>query len=456
MQLGNVAFIIWRESVEALLVIGILNAWLARQSDIASRGRIYLWAGVAAGLLVAVVLGVIFVAFGEAISDEAQLGYQTGAVLVAAALIIQMVFWMRRHGRTLKRELETSLQDAATRSSWWTIFVLALIAVAREGSETVVFLFGTLSAAQHVSLTGTIVATIIGFSLALATYYVLQLGSRVLSWRVFFGVTEIMLLLLAGSLLVTGVENLGELGLLPTLSGRLWDSSAILPDSGPVGGLLAALTGYRARPNLVDVLVYALYWGMIFSDSFVLVPAKDQHGTHLTAPALPHGADQMLRQIGDWLMRNQRAIRAGQWVVVGIYIVLVAVPAFLPLPQRTAHIWTNLTLFAQFAFWGVWWPFVLLSMVFVGRMWCGLLCPEGALSEAASSRGKGYAVPRWIKWKAWPFVAFAGTTIYGQMLSVYQYPKPVLVILGGSTLAAVVVGFLYGHSKRDGAAIFAL
>ncbi len=264
MQLGNVAFIIWRESVEALLVIGILNAWLARQSDIASRGRIYLWAGVAAGLLVAVVLGVIFVAFGEAISDEAQLGYQTGAVLVAAALIIQMVFWMRRHGRTLKRELETSLQDAATRSSWWTIFVLALIAVAREGSETVVFLFGTLSAAQHVSLTGTIVATIIGFSLALATYYVLQLGSRVLSWRVFFGVTEIMLLLLAGSLLVTGVENLGELGLLPTLSGRLWDSSAILPDSGPVGGLLAALTGYRARPNLVDVLVYALYWGMIF------------------------------------------------------------------------------------------------------------------------------------------------------------------------------------------------
>lgn len=263
-QLGNVAFIIWRESVEALLVIGILNAWLARQGEIASRGRIFLWAGVAAGLLVAVVLGVIFIAFGEAISDEAQQSYQTGAVLVAAALIIQMVFWMRRHGRTLKRELETSLQDAAARSSWWTVFILALVAVAREGSETVVFLFGTLAAIQHTSLAGTIVAIIIGFALALATYYVLQLGSRVLSWRVFFGGTEIMLLLLAASLLVTGVENLGGLGVLPTLSGRLWDSSAILPDNGPVGGLLAALTGYRARPNLMDVLVYALYWGVIF------------------------------------------------------------------------------------------------------------------------------------------------------------------------------------------------
>lgn len=263
-QFGNVAFIIWRESVEALLVIGILNAWLARQSDIASRGRLFLWAGVACGLLLATVLGVIFVAFGEAISDDAQQAYQTGAVLVAAALIIQMVFWMRRHGRTLKRELETSLQNAASRSSWWSVFILAMIAVAREGSETVVFLFGTLSAAQNASLAGLIAATILGFSLALATYFVLQLGVRFLSWRVFFSVTEVMLLLLAASLLVTGVENLGGLGVLPRLSGRLWDSSAIMPDSGPVGGLVAALTGYRARPDLMSVLVYALYWGLIF------------------------------------------------------------------------------------------------------------------------------------------------------------------------------------------------
>ena len=264
MQLGNVAFIVWRESVEALLVVGILNAWLSHQGEVAARGRLYLWGGVAAGLLVAIALGMGLLGFGAEISDDAQMQYQTGAVLVAAALIIQMVFWMRRHGRTLKRELETSLQAAAERASWWTVFVLAMIAVAREGSETVVFLFGALSAAQHIWLLGTIAATLVGFALALATFYVLQLGGRVLSWRVFFTVTEIMLLLLAGSLLVTGVENLNSLGLLPHLSGRLWDTSAILPDSGTVGGLVSALTGYRARPNLWDVLVYALYWGVMF------------------------------------------------------------------------------------------------------------------------------------------------------------------------------------------------
>ncbi len=155
-----------------------------------------------------------------------------------------------------------------------------------------------------------------------------------------------------------------------------------------------------------------------------------------------------LARAGDWLLRHQRAIRRLQWIVVGIYLVLVAVPAFLPLPVYTAHIWGNVTLAAQFAFWGIWWPFVLLSMVLVGRSWCGLFCPEGALTEFASKHSRGLAVPRWLTWPGWPFVAFALTTIYGQMISVYQYPKPVLVILGGSTLGAVAVGFLYGRNKR--------
>lgn len=156
----------------------------------------------------------------------------------------------------------------------------------------------------------------------------------------------------------------------------------------------------------------------------------------------------LLTAAGLWLRDHQRAVRRLQWTVIVVYAVLIITPTLLPLPGRTAHVWNNLTVFAQFVFWGVWWPGVLLSMVLFGRLWCGLLCPEGSLSEFASRHGRGRATPRWIRWKGWPFTAFVMTTVYGQMISVYQYPAPAALILGGSTLGAIVVGYLYGREKR--------
>ena len=152
--------------------------------------------------------------------------------------------------------------------------------------------------------------------------------------------------------------------------------------------------------------------------------------------------------LGDWLREHAGLIRRLQWFVVLIYAVLIVVPALLPLPDETAHVFTHLTVLAQFAFWGIWWPFVLLSMVLLGRVWCGVLCPEGALTEWASAHGRNHAIPRWMRWGGWPFFAFVLTTVYGQMISVYQYPGAALLVLGGSTLAAIAVGYWYGREKR--------
>jgi hypothetical protein len=155
-----------------------------------------------------------------------------------------------------------------------------------------------------------------------------------------------------------------------------------------------------------------------------------------------------LARYGLWLERNGRAVRTVQWLVVAIYAVLVIVPAFLPLPSDDARALDNLTVLAQWAFWGLWWPFVILSMFVVGRTWCGVFCPEGTLTVAASRVGLHRAPPRWLRWGGWPFVAFAITTVYGQLVSVYQYPKAVLLVLGGSTIAAIATGLVFGREKR--------
>lgn len=155
-----------------------------------------------------------------------------------------------------------------------------------------------------------------------------------------------------------------------------------------------------------------------------------------------------LPAIGDAMQRHRRVILGIQWVVIVFYFTLVAVPAFLPLPTESAHVYDNLTLLAQFVFWGVWWPFVMLSMMLMGRVWCGVFCPEGTLTEYVSRHGFGRKIPRWIRWGGWPFVAFAMTTIYGQLVSVYDYAKATLLILGGSTVAAMAIGFVYGGGKR--------
>jgi len=164
--------------------------------------------------------------------------------------------------------------------------------------------------------------------------------------------------------------------------------------------------------------------------------------------ALPAPASPWLARVGDAMRRHRGWIVGVQWTVLAAYLFLVITPAFLPLPASDASLWNDLTRFAQFAFWGIWWPFVLVSMMLMGRVWCGVLCPEGFVSEQASRIGLGRPVPRWIKWGGWPFVAFIGTTVYGQLVSVYEYPKAALLVLGGSTVAAIAVGLVYGRGKR--------
>lgn len=260
--MGNTLFIVWRESVEGILVVGILYSWLKAHPH-GARGMRFLWGGVAAGLALAGLLALVMMGVYTSLGDEAMDYFQLGIMLVAAGLITQMVFWMRKHGRTLKKDLESGLSRAAEEANWMGVSVIAMLAVGRESSETVIFLYGTGMEQHGLAFAQFIGVALLGFALALGTFWLLVRGGRFLSWKNFFRISETLLLLLAAGLLISSVEKMIGFGWLPALADPVWDSSFLLDDSAKVGNLVASLTGYRAHPALTLVLAYAAYWAFV-------------------------------------------------------------------------------------------------------------------------------------------------------------------------------------------------
>jgi len=260
-------FIVWRESVEALLVLGILQAWVSRQPQTRPLLR-YVWSGAALGLLLSTGLAGLILLAGEAMSGAANEWFQAALALVASVLIVQMVGWMRRNAGTLKQKLTRHADQRLDRQGGLGLLVLALLAVSREGSETVVFLYGAGSRLQGPQLGLFAVGAVAGLVLALLTVSLLHSGRRFISWPRFFAITELILLLLGAALLVSGIERVaGQLlamdwpeAVYRGIGDALWDSSAILDDGHGFGGFLADFAGYRASPSALTLLAWIGYW----------------------------------------------------------------------------------------------------------------------------------------------------------------------------------------------------
>lgn len=260
--MGNALFVIWRESAEAMLVIGILYAWLKQQPD-RHTGMRYLWGGVAAGVGLALLLALVMLGVIRSLSGDGLEYFQLAMMLIAATLITQMVFWMRKHGRTLKRNLESDMARNAETANWWGLLTVVALAVGRESSETVVFLYGLGLESQ--SSGQWLLTVLLGVALAYLTFWLLQRGSQILSWRRFFQISEILLLLLASALVIAAVEKMTMFGWLPTGIDELWDSSHLLDDGTPLGNFVASFTGYRAHPAFTPLLAYLAYWTFVLA-----------------------------------------------------------------------------------------------------------------------------------------------------------------------------------------------
>lgn len=156
----------------------------------------------------------------------------------------------------------------------------------------------------------------------------------------------------------------------------------------------------------------------------------------------------IVRRIENFFVRNRDRFGYVHFTMFVIFAALIFIPPFLPLPAEDAAIGNNFILMARFLIWGLWFPMMLLSVVFMGRLWCGLLCPQGALAECAGKKGLNRPIPRWMRWEGMPIISFIAVTILGQLIGVRDYPLAALEVLGGTMLIAAVVGFLYTSGRR--------
>ncbi|MCK6432306.1 MAG: FTR1 family protein [Burkholderiaceae bacterium] len=256
----NALVVVWRESLEAMLVIGVMLSWIARQPDPALLRR-GLWLGVGVGLGLACALGwATYAASGE-FAGQALERFQLAMMLGAAVLLLHMVLWMHAHGPGMKRALEQRLERASASSgAWLGVVAITALAVAREGAETAIFLYGLGMEGDGSAAKPLFAGAGSGFGLALFTAWAMVRGARFLNVRTLFLASEFLLLLIATSLWVAAIDRMIAMDWLPALVDPLWDASAVLSDSRGVGRFLADFVGYRAQPAATVVIAIVAFW----------------------------------------------------------------------------------------------------------------------------------------------------------------------------------------------------
>lgn len=266
--MGQVLFVVWRESFEALLVVGIIYAWIKR-SPTPQQGMKYLWGGVIFGLFLAVILALSIYGVFSSLEDMWQSLFMITMEILACVLIVQMVYWMNGQGKSLKANIENELTKKTQQQSAWGILLIIAIAIAREGSEVVVFLSSHIMALNAQTALPFFIEVFIGLLVAAFTLWLFLLTSKVISWRYFFTVTGFLLLFLAVSLLLKAVEETANLLIemdfeLPDFFiYPLWDISHILDDSSIFGNFLVSFFAYRSQPIGLSVVTFIVYWVIV-------------------------------------------------------------------------------------------------------------------------------------------------------------------------------------------------
>lgn len=255
------ALIVFREVLEAGLIVGVV---LAATEGVAGRGR-WIAGGVVAGIIGAGVVALFAQQLAEAFQGSGQAVFNAAILIGAVAMLSWHILWMSRHARHMVRDMQTLGEKISTGAS--TLLAMAgvvAVAVLREGSEVVLFLYGIAASGgtqPGAMLAGGGIGVLGGALVSFVSYR----GLLAIPTGKLFAVTNGLVALLAAGMAGQAAVYLVQANALPSLGDQVWDTSWLLRDDGLLGRALHALVGYSDRPMGVQLIAYGVVLATLIS-----------------------------------------------------------------------------------------------------------------------------------------------------------------------------------------------
>jgi high-affinity iron transporter len=270
--------IVFREVFEAGLIIGIV---LAVTRTVPHRNQ-WIAGGVLAGILAACVVAIFAGALSNLFAGMGQELFNAAILSLAVVMLTWHNVWMARHGSELAGELRAAGQAVVEGSkSLLALAVVVGVAVLREGSEVVLFLYGVVAGSEDSALSvalGGVIGLVLGALVCVLTYA----GLVRIPARKLFAVTTVLIALLAAGMAAQAAAFLEKANALTAMNNVVWDSAWLLSDSSIPGKALHTLIGYTDQPTAMQLIVYAA----ILAVTFVLMRL---YGAPVKAAAMARG-----------------------------------------------------------------------------------------------------------------------------------------------------------------------
>lgn len=248
--------IMLREGIEAALIVGIIAGYLKQTGRGAAMKQV--WIGVGLAVLLCAGVAAVIVRGGHEYPQKQQELLEAIVALVAVAILTSMVFWMKKAGRTIKGELQRSIDRAFDQGGGrtWALVGMAFLAVAREGLESLFFL---LAAFQQQFSRLPAVGAVLGLAVAIFFGVGLYRGAVRMNLQRFFRITGVLIIFVAAGLVAAALKSLHEAGLWNQLQALAFDWTGTLPVYSLAGSVLSAVFGYNDHPTVGEVLAYFAY-----------------------------------------------------------------------------------------------------------------------------------------------------------------------------------------------------